>query len=65
LGSIEDEKLLTKSLKIEGNWMVSDVQITAAEEITKILCEIDPQNKSSLVFLFFAYYNRNTFLLFS
>ncbi len=44
LNSIENEKPLTKILKIEGNWMIPDVQITAAEEITKTLCEVDPQN---------------------
>ncbi len=31
-----------RTVAIEGNWMVPDVQIAAAREITKILSEIDP-----------------------
>ena len=44
LNSVENENLLTKTIKIEGNWMIPNIQILAGEEITKTLCEIDPQN---------------------
>lgn len=44
LSSIDNGKLLTKTIEINGNWMVPDVQITAAEEITEVLCEVDPRN---------------------
>jgi len=46
LNSIENEKLVIKTLKIKGNWMIPDIQIIAGEEITKTLCEIDSQNSS-------------------
>jgi len=46
LNSVENENLLTKTIKIEGNWMIPNIQIIAGEEIAKALCEIAPQNSS-------------------
>jgi len=43
--SIENKKLVTKTIGIDGNWMVPTIHKRAANEITKIFCEVDPLNK--------------------
>ena len=39
------KKLPIKTIKIEENWMVPDVQIRAAKEITRVLSGVDPQER--------------------
>lgn len=46
LNATENKKLLAKTLNIEGNWMVPEIHKNAAEKITKVLCELTPQNRS-------------------
>lgn len=43
--SIGNKDLITKTIAIEGNWMIPSIHKRAASEIAKILCEIDPPNK--------------------
>ena len=44
LSSVQSRKLVIKTLDIEGNWMVPDIQLKAVDAITNILCEINPEN---------------------
>jgi len=40
---IENEDLLRTTLGIEGNWMIPEVHIQAVDEITQILCQVEPE----------------------
>ena len=44
LNSVQPRELVVKTLDIQGNWMVPDIQIKAVDSITDILCEIDHKN---------------------
>ncbi|MCK4416827.1 MAG: zinc ABC transporter substrate-binding protein [Candidatus Latescibacteria bacterium] len=44
LNSVQPRELVVKTLDIQGNWMVPDIQVKAVDSITDILCEIDHKN---------------------
>jgi len=45
VNSIENEKLITKTIDIEENWMIPEIHKRAASEIANILGEVDLPNK--------------------
>jgi len=45
VSSIENKNLVAKTIAIEENWMIPDIHKRAADEITKILTEVDSLNK--------------------
>lgn len=45
VNSIENKKLITRTIDIEENWMLPNINKRAATEIANILCEVDPPNK--------------------
>lgn len=45
INSANNPKLVVERLDIEGNWMVPAIQIAAAEKITRIMGEVDVENK--------------------
>ncbi|MEA3493128.1 MAG: metal ABC transporter substrate-binding protein [Candidatus Margulisiibacteriota bacterium] len=44
LSAVENERLLTKTVNVKGNWMIPDLQIQATRKITGILCALDEDN---------------------
>ncbi len=42
--TVENEKLMIKTITLGGNWMVPEVHIQALDEIAKILSQTDPKN---------------------
>ena len=44
INSVNNENIAVETLKIEGNWMIPDIQKVAAARITEILVELDPQH---------------------
>ena len=44
VNSVRSRKLLVKTINVQGNWMVPDIQLRAVDAITNILCKINPEN---------------------
>jgi len=45
INSVENKKLEVKTINLDGNWMIPDVHLQAIEEIEKVLCKTDTQNR--------------------